>query len=803
MNTQDRKYNFRQIEQKWRGNWEAAPINTDKSRPKFYCLDMFPYPSGDGLHVGHWRSYVISDVLARYKLLQRHYVVHPMGFDAFGLPAENYAIEHGLHPEKAVQESSVKFKRQLVDICAMYDWDMELATTDPAFYKWTQWIFVQMFKAGLAYEKEMPLNWCQKCKAVLANEEATGGVCVRCGGEATKKNLRQWMLKITAYADRLLNDLDGLDWPEKVKKMQSDWIGKSHGAEIDFEVKGFAKKIKAFTTRPDTLYGATFMTLAPEHELAQELPTDEHREAVETYIRLSASRSNVDRMADKEKTGVFTGRYAVNPATGKADMPVWIADYVILDYGTGAIMCVPGHDERDFEFAKKYGLNIIEVISQTGETKSELSEAYTGGGVLVNSGKHSGMDHASAKEAITLELEKNGNGKATVNYKLRDWVFSRQRYWGEPIPIIHCKECGPVVVPDNDLPVVLPQLDSYQPTDTGESPLALVTDWVNTVCPKCSHPAKRETNTMPQWAGSSWYFLRYPDNNNDNALASKEALKNWLPVDYYVGGVEHAVLHLLYARFYTKFLFDIGTVEFEEPFKKLFNQGMINYKGKKMSKSMGNGVSPDELLPKYGCDALRLYELFIGPPELDCDWNDSGIDGTYRFLAKVWKLANGPLVKHTDEMEFVRHKLIHDTDTRLGNLSMNTVISGFMEHTNSLQNIAKQCGGISKTVLETLTVLLSPFAPHIAEEIWGLLGHTQTVFAEKWPRWDPAKLKTDTVDIALQINGKLRGSIKVPREASKEETIELAKAELLNKLEGTEIVKEICVPGKIVNFVVK
>ena len=798
------KYDFRGIEKKWRKKWEESPIQFDTDRKtKYYCLDMFPYPSGAGLHVGHWRGYVLSDVIARQKILEGFHVLRPMGWDAFGLDAENYAIKNKMHPSVAVSENIKTFKRQLTEMGTIYDWDYELNTTDPAYYKWTQWIFARMFEKGLAYEKEMPLNWCQSCKAVLANEEASGGECVRCGGEATKKNLRQWMLKITAYADRLLGDLEGLDWPEKVKKMQSDWIGKSHGAEIDFKVVDFGKKIKAFTTRPDTLYGATFMTIAPEHGLAQELPTDEHREAVENYIRQSASRSNVDRMADREKTGVFTGRYAVNPATGKADMPVWIADYVIMDYGTGAIMCVPGHDERDFEFAKKYGLHIIEVISQTGEPKGELTEAYTGGGVLVNSGKHSGMGHEPAKEAITEELEKNGNGKATINYKLRDWVFSRQRYWGEPIPIIHCKDCGPVVVPDSHLPVVLPQLDSYQPTDTGESPLALVTDWVNTVCPKCMAPAKRETNTMPQWAGSSWYFLRYPDNSNDKALASKEALKDWLPVDYYVGGVEHAVLHLLYARFYTKFLFDIGVVDFQEPFTKLFNQGMINYRGKKMSKSDGNGVSPDELLPKYGCDSLRLYELFIGPPELDSDWNDSGIDGTYRFLAKVWKLAKGPHVRHTDEMEFLRQKLIHDTDTRLGNLSMNTVVSGFMEHTNSLQSIAKQNGGISKEVLETLTVLMSPFAPHIAEELWELLGHNKTVFAEKWPKADPEKLKTDTVDVALQIGGKLRGSMKVPREASKDETINLAKTELAGKLEGKVIIKEIYVPGKIVNFVVQ
>ena len=803
-------YDFRGIEKKWRKKWEADPIQKNiGNKPKYYCLDMFPYPSGVGLHVGHWRGYVLSDVLARQKILEGYHVLHPMGWDAFGLPAENNAIEKKMHPSVAVNENIKTFKRQLIEMSTVYDWKYEINTTDPAYYKWTQWIFARMFENGLAYEKEMPLNWCQKCKAVLANEEADGGVCERCGSETTKKNLRQWMLRITKYADRLLSDLEGLDWPEKVKKMQSDWIGKSSGAEIDFEVSDSDAKIKVYTTRPDTLYGATFMTIAPEHELASMLPTPEQKGAVEKYIKSSGSRSNIDRMADKEKTGVFTGKYAINPATGRADMPIWVADYVLIDYGTGAIMCVPGHDERDFEFAVKYGLSIVEVISPNSPdgtpsaAAARLTEAYTGGGYLVNSGKHSGLYFEDAKIKITEELEQKGSGKTTINYKLRDWVFSRQRYWGEPIPIVHCKDCGPMVVPDEELPVTLPDLNSYRPTDTGESPLALVTEWVNTVCPKCKKPAKRETNTMPQWAGSSWYFLRYPDNNNDQELASKEILKKWLPVDYYVGGVEHAVLHLLYARFYTKFLYDIGVVDFTEPFTKLFNQGMINYDGKKMSKSVGLGVSPDELLPKYGCDALRLYELFIGPPELDCDWNDNGIDGTYRFLAKVWRLANSHLVKHTDEMDRVKHKLIFDTSTRLKNLSMNTVVSGFMEHTNTLQNIAKQSGGISKEVLETLAVLLSPFAPHLAEEVWEKLGNPNTVFAEKWPVADPAKLKSSTVQIALQINGKLRGSIEIPTEAAKETALAMAKEELKNKLANAEIIKEIFVPGKIINFVVK
>ncbi|MCL1862380.1 MAG: leucine--tRNA ligase [Defluviitaleaceae bacterium] len=798
------KYDFKTIEKKWRERWAASPVQRDtEKKPKFYCLDMFPYPSGSGLHVGHWRGYVLSDVLSRYKVLQGFHVLHPMGWDAFGLPAENNAIKKGIHPSISTEENVEAMKRQLGEMSTLYDWDYEIDTTDPSYYKWTQWIFARMFEKGLAYEKEMPLNWCPDCKVVLANEEAVGGVCERCGGEATKKNLRQWMLKITEYAERLVADLSGLDWPEKVKKMQSDWVGKSHGAEINFDVDVLAKTGKvtltAYTTRPDTLYGATFMVLAPEHELVSEIVTAEYKADVEAYVRQAASRSNVDRMADKEKTGVFTGAYATNPITGRTDMPVWVADYVLADYGTGAIMCVPGHDERDFEFATKFGLPIVEVISATGVASAEpLSEAYIGDGVLVNSDGQNGLSVPEAKKAITAILAQNGNGKETVNYKLRDWVFSRQRYWGEPIPVIHCDLCGPVLVPDKDLPVLLPKVESYQPTDTGESPLSLVSEWVNTTCPKCKKPAKRETNTMPQWAGSSWYFLRYADVNNSDVLASPEALKKWLPVDYYVGGVEHAVLHLLYARFYTKFLYDIGAVDFQEPFVKLFNQGMINKNGMKMAKSKGNGVSPDELLPRYGCDALRMYELFIGPPELDAEWLDNGIDGVYRFLNKVWRLvAETPRGEDSDDHARLRHRLIHDITTRLDNLSLNTVVSGFMEYTNALA----KCASIPTATLEALAVLLSPFAPHIAEEIWEHLGHPDTVFIQTWPKYDPAMLVSDTVEIAMQINGKLRGNIQIPTGADKEAVIAQAKEALADKLANVKIVKEIYVPKKIVNFV--
>ncbi|MDR2183205.1 MAG: leucine--tRNA ligase [Clostridiales bacterium] len=806
MNTKDRKYNFRTIEQKWRDTWKAAPINTDKDRPKFYCLDMFPYPSGDGLHVGHWRSYVISDVLARYKLLQGHYVIHPMGFDSFGLPAENFAIEHGIHPEKAVAESSVIFKRQLEDICAMYDWDMELSTTDPAFYKWTQWIFVQMYKEGLAYEKEMPLNWCPACKVVLANEEAAGGECERCGAQPGKKNLRQWMLKITNYAERLLADLDMLNWPDKVKKMQADWIGKSYGAKIDFAVDGRDEKIQVFTTRPDTLYGATFMVLAPEHGLVKALTTEENREKVEKYVQDAGVLSNVDRMAKKDKTGVFTGSCAINPLSGER-LEIWISDYVLADYGTGAIMCVPGHDQRDFEFAKKFGLPIIQVIApdKCGRHDAAPTEAYTGDGFMVNSGNFNGLPAEEGKEAVANHLEHLGIGEKTVNYKLRDWVFSRQRYWGEPIPLIHCEKCGVVPVPESDLPVMLPHVDSYKPTDTGESPLALIADWVNTKCPACGGGAKRETNTMPQWAGSSWYFLRYVDVNNDSELISRAAMEKFLPVDYYVGGIEHAVLHLLYVRFYTKFLYDIGVVNFQEPFTQLFNQGMINRFGMKMSKSKGNGVSPDELITKYGCDALRLYILFLGPPELDVDWNDNGIEGVFRFLNKLWRLVAenaDKTVPPTAAHEQARHKMIYDISTRMENLTLNTVVSGFMEHTNKLTDMARQ-GGIDAQSLNDLIVLIAPFAPHIAAELWEICGRTTSVFGEKWPMYDKEKMAESTITVVVQINGKLRENIQIAADAPKDDILAAARASVATRLDGQNVVKEIFVPGKLVNFVVK
>ena len=798
-------YNHKEIEKKWRKNWEEHPVNVnDGTKPKYYCLDMFPYPSGSGLHVGHWRGYVISDVWSRYKMLKGFYIIHPMGWDAFGLPAENYAIKMKTHPSITTAENISNIKRQINEIAALYDWDMEVNTTDPNFYKWTQWIFVQMFKKGLAYEKEMPINWCPSCKTGLANEEVVNGCCERCGSEVTKKNLKQWMLKITEYAERLLNDLDKLDWPEKVKKMQAEWIGKSTGAEIDFAVDGTDKKIRVYTTRQDTLYGATFMVLAPEHAMAKELANDETREAVEAYILKSSMKSNVDRLQDKEKTGVFTGSYAVNPLNG-ALVPIWLSDYVLADYGTGAIMCVPAHDDRDFEFAKKFNIPIIQVISPTGE-EQELTEAYTQSGIVINSGEWNGKDSAELKKEAPAMIEEMGIGKKTTNYKLRDWVFSRQRYWGEPIPIVHCDDCGCVPVPEDQLPLTLPEVDNYEPTGTGESPLAGIEEWVNTTCPCCGKPAKRETNTMPQWAGSSWYYLRYVDSKNDKELVNKEVAEKMLPVDMYIGGVEHAVLHLLYSRFYTKFLYDIGVVNFEEPFVKLFNQGMINGKnGIKMSKSKGNVVSPDDLVRDYGCDSLRMYELFVGPPELDAEWDDRGIDGVYRFINRFWNLVQDNKDKEiapTKEMIKLRNKLVYEIGTRLEQFNLNTVISGFMEYNNKFIEIAKKEGGVDKETLKTFVTLLAPFAPHIGEELWQQLGGEGSIFHSTWPTYDEEAMKDDEIEIAVQINGKTRGVVTLPADCSKEDAIAKGKEVIADKLTGT-IVKEIYVPGRIINIVQK
>ena len=803
------QYNHSAIEKKWRKNWQEKPINVDDGKkPKYYCLDMFPYPSGSGLHVGHWRGYVISDVWSRYQILQGNYVIHPMGFDAFGLPAENYAIKMGVHPAKSTAENVANIKRQIDEIASIYDWDMEVNTTDPKFYKWTQWIFVQMFKKGLAYEKEFPINWCPSCKTGLANEEVVDGACERCGTLVTKKNLRQWMLKITEYADRLLNDLDKLDWPEKVIKMQSDWIGKSYGAEVDFKVEDTDDVITVYTTRPDTLHGASFMVLSPEHALAKKLAKPEKLEEVEKYIFEASMKSNVDRMQAKDKTGVFTGSYAINPLNNQKT-PIWLSDYVLADYGTGAIMCVPAHDDRDFEFAKKFDLPIVQVIAKDGKEIENMTEAYTElNGVMINSGEWNGMDPAILKKEAPDLIEKAGFGKKKVNFKLRDWVFSRQRYWGEPIPIVHCPKCGNVPVPEEELPLLLPEVESYQPTGTGESPLAAIEEWVNTTCPCCGAPAKRETNTMPQWAGSSWYFLRYVDVNNDKELVSKEKAEKYLPVDMYVGGVEHAVLHLLYSRFYTKFLHDIGVVDFDEPFTKLFNQGMINgSNGIKMSKSKGNVVSPDELVRDYGCDALRMYELFVGPPELDATWDDRGIDGVSRFLNRFYNLVMDSKDKDIEankEMIKFRHKLVADIDYRFKSFNLNTVIAGFMEYNNKFMELAKKYGAVDKETLKTFVILVAPFAPHIGEELYEALGFSGSVFHDKWPEFDESKMKDDVIEVPVQVNGKTKLVISLAAEISKEAAIKAGLEALreAGKLEG-DVIKEIYIPKKIINIVVK
>ena len=800
-------YNHKEIEKKWRHNWDVTPINKDTTKSKYYCLDMFPYPSGSGLHVGHWRGYVISDVWSRYKMLHGYHIIHPMGWDAFGLPAENYAIKMKTHPAISTAANIANIKRQINEIASLYDWDMEVNTTDPKFYKWTQWIFVQMFKKGLAYEKEMPINWCPSCKTGLANEEVVNGCCERCGAEVTKKNLKQWMLKITAYADRLLADLDKLDWPEKVKKMQADWIGKSYGAEVDFKLENSDEKITVYTTRPDTLYGATFMVLAPEHAMAKSLATDETRADVEAYIQMAANKSSVDRLQGKEKTGVFTGSYAINPLNG-AKVPIWLSDYVLADYGTGAIMCVPAHDDRDFAFATKFNIPIIQVIAKDGKEIENMTEAYTeASGTMINSGEWNGMESSVLKKEAPHIIEERGFGRATVNYKLRDWVFSRQRYWGEPIPIVHCPDCGAVPVPEDQLPLLLPDVESYEPTGTGESPLAAIDEWVNTTCPCCGKPAKRETNTMPQWAGSSWYFLRYIDNKNDKELVSREKADKYLPVDMYIGGVEHAVLHLLYSRFYTKFLHDIGVVDFDEPFKKLFNQGMITGKnGIKMSKSKGNVVSPDDLVRDYGCDSLRLYEMFVGPPELDSEWDERGIDGVYRFITRFWKLAVDSIeanVEPTKEMIKLRHQMVHTITRRLEDFSLNTVVSGFMEFNNKFIELAKKEGGIDKETIQTFVTLLAPFAPHIGEELWERLGNTGSVFENnKWPEADEELMKDDEIQVPVQINGKTKVVISVPADISKDDAIAQGKEALGDKLTGN-IIKEIYVPGRIINIVAK
>ena len=802
-------YNHKAIEKKWREKWEENPVNVQydengNKKEKYYCLDMFPYPSGNGLHVGHWRGYVISDVWSRYKLQQGYYIIHPMGWDAFGLPAENYAIKMGVHPEISTAANIKNIKRQINEIAALYDWDREVNTTDPNFYKWTQWIFVKMFKEGLAYEKEFPINWCPSCKTGLANEEVVGGKCERCGAEVTKKNLRQWMLKITKYADRLLNDLDKLDWPEKVKKMQADWIGKSYGAEVDFPVEGRDEKITVYTTRPDTLYGATFMVLAPEHELAKSLANDETREAVEQYIYDASMKSNVDRMQDKEKTGVFTGSYAINPING-AKVPIWLSDYVLADYGTGAIMCVPAHDDRDFEFATKFNIPIIQVIAKDGKEIENMTEAYTDAvGTMINSGEWNGQESSVLKKEAPHIIEERGIGRATVNFKLRDWVFSRQRYWGEPIPIVHCPKCGNVPVPEEELPLRLPEVESYEPTGTGESPLAAIDEWVNCKCPQCGADAKRETNTMPQWAGSSWYFLRYCDPNNNDEFASQEALKYWMPVDWYNGGMEHVTRHMIYSRFWHKFLYDLGLVPTSEPYAKRTAQGLIlGPDGEKMSKSRGNVVDPNDVVDEYGADVLRLYVLFMGDYEKAAPWSENSVKGCKRFVDRIWALQDKVVDsdEYSDKLRSLMHKTIKKVSDDIESMKFNTAIAAMMTLLNEIYNV----GSITKKEFRDLLIILNPFAPHVTEELYQMIGCEGVLDEQEWVTYDEALCKDDTIEIVCQINGKVKSKLTIPTDAAKDDVIALAKADeaIVKATEGKNIVKEIYVPNKLVNLVVK
>ena len=807
-------YNHHTVEKKWQKIWDdekAFKTENDYTKPKFYALVEFPYPSGQGLHVGHPRPYTALDIVARKRRMQGYNVLYPMGWDAFGLPTENYAIKNKVHPKEVTKKNVARFKEQLHSLGYSFDWDREINTTDPDYYKWTQWIFLKLFNAGLAYKKEMPINWCTSCKVGLANEEVVNGVCERCGSPVVRKVKSEWMLKITNYADKLLEGLNDVDYIERVKTSQRNWIGRSEGAEVDFRIKDKEDKLRVYTTRPDTLFGATYMVVSPEHPIIDKYKDEiKNWDAIVEYREMAARKSDFERTElAKDKTGVvLDGLKAINPIND-TEIPIWISDYVLMTYGTGAIMAVPAHDDRDWEFAKKFSLPMIQVV-EGSEGPVDIDEAAftdVATGKMINSGFLTGLTVEEAKEKVKDFLTEKKIGNRKVNYKLRDWVFSRQRYWGEPIPIVHCPDCGAVPVPEDQLPLLLPDVESYEPTGTGESPLAAIDEWVNTTCPCCGKPAKRETNTMPQWAGSSWYFLRYIDNKNDKELVSREKADKYLPVDMYIGGVEHAVLHLLYSRFYTKFLHDIGVVDFDEPFKKLFNQGMITGKnGIKMSKSKGNVVSPDDLVRDYGCDSLRLYEMFVGPPELDSEWDERGIDGVYRFITRFWKLAVDSIeanVEPTKEMIKLRHQMVHTITRRLEDFSLNTVVSGFMEFNNKFIELAKKEGGIDKETIQTFVTLLAPFAPHIGEELWERLGNTGSVFENnKWPEADEELMKDDEIQVPVQINGKTKVVISVPADISKDDAIAQGKEALGDKLTGN-IIKEIYVPGRIINIVAK
>jgi leucyl-tRNA synthetase len=801
-------YNHKVVEKKWQKVWDdnkAFAATDDYSKPKYYALVEFPYPSGQGLHVGHPRPYTALDIVARKRRMQGYNVLYPMGWDAFGLPTENYAIKNKIHP-KIVTENNVKrFKEQLHSLGYSFDWDREINTTDPSYYKWTQWIFLKLFKAGLAYKKEMPINWCTSCKVGLANEEVVNGVCERCGAPVVRKVKSEWMLKITDYAEKLIEGLDHVDYIERVKVSQKNWIGKSQGAEVDFSIKGKEDKLRVYTTRCDTLFGVTYMVVSPEHPIIDKYKDElKNWDAIAAYRDEAAKKSDFERAElAKEKTGVqIEGLTAINPVNGK-EIPIWISDYVLMSYGTGAIMAVPAHDERDWEFAKKFNLPLIQVVAKNGEEVDINAAAFTdvATGVLINSDFLNGLEVKDAKAKMIAFLEEKKIGTAKTNYKLRDWVFSRQRYWGEPIPIVHCDKCGYVPIDESELPLMLPEVESYMPTDNGESPLAAMTDWVNTTCPCCGGPAKRETDTMPQWAGSSWYFLRYTDPHNDEALASKEALKYWMPVDWYNGGMEHTTLHLLYSRFWHKFLYDQGVVPCPEPYQKRTSHGMIlGENGEKMSKSRGNVVNPDDIVREYGADTLRTYEMFIGAFDLSASWSEDGVKGCRRFLERIWKLQDIMTNEegYSSDLETKMHQTIKKVSSDYENLKYNTAIAAMM----ALLNDFTKKGSITKGEYKTLLILLNPVAPHITEELWQIIGGSGYVYEQTWPEYEEAKTVENTVEIAVQINGKTKGTLAIGRDDAKEDVIAKAKESIADKLTGN-IVKEIYVPGRIVNIVMK
>ena len=839
------KYNFKSIEAKWQKTWEekqAFAATNDYTKPKFYALVEFPYPSGAGLHVGHPRSYTALDIVARKRRMQGYNVLYPMGWDAFGLPTENFAIKNHVHPAEVTKQNVARFKSQLQALGLSFDWSREINTTDPSYYKWTQWIFLQLFKKGLAYKKEMAVNWCTSCKCVLANEEVVNGVCERCGSEVIRKNKSQWMLKITDYAQRLIDDLDDVDYIDRVKTQQRNWIGRSTGAEVDFTTTE-GDVLTVYTTRPDTLFGATYMVISPEHPMVEKWADKlTNIDAIRAYRDEAARKSDFERTElVKDKTGVqLEGVRAINPVNGR-EIPIFVSDYVLMSYGTGAIMAVPAHDDRDWDFAKKFNLPIIEVVKGGNVQEAAFTDCATG--IMVNSGFLDGMTVEEAKKAITEFLTEKGVGHAKVNYKLRDWVFSRQRYWGEPIPLVKCEKCGWVPIPESELPLELPNVDSYEPTDDGESPLAPMTDWVNTTCPCCGGPAKRETDTMPQWAGSSWYFLRYMDPHNNDALASKEALEYWGPVDWYNGGMEHTTLHLLYSRFWHKFLYDIGVVPYKEPYQKRTSHGMIlglnphsfenqNEKTKKelietygdekgakqylrdkfgemadhpvvkMSKSLGNVVNPDDTIDEYGADTMRLYEMFIGDFEKSAAWSQKAIKGCRRFIERVWQLFDKvqPGDTYSKENEVAMHRTIQKVTEDIEGLKMNTAIAQMMTLLNQLAD-----KGVNRAEYKTLLTLLNPFAPHVTEELWQMLGETDLLSLHTWPEFDEKKTVEASIQIAVQVNGKVKGKVTLPMDCPKEEALSIAMADskVQNAIAGKNVVKSIVVPNKIINLVVK